>query len=75
LPAISGSAIILDLNPTGVLTMIDWIYASKIAGFGFLTVFVVLGILSFAVWLVSLVMYKTIGKKPAEDSKPKEEKV
>ena len=54
--------------------MIDWIYASKIAGFGFLTVFVVLGILSLAVWLVSLIMYKTIGRKPAEDSKRKEEK-
>ena len=54
--------------------MIDWIYASKIAGFGFLTVFIVLGILSLAVWIVSFIMYKTIGKKPAEDSKPKEEK-
>ena len=54
--------------------MIDWIYASKVAGFGFLTVFIVLGILSFAVWLISLIMYKTIGKKQAEESKPKEEK-
>ena len=54
--------------------MIDWIYATKIAGFGFLTVFIVLGILSLAVWVVSFIMYKTIGKKPAEDSKPKEEK-
>ncbi|MEJ2738932.1 MAG: OadG family protein [Dehalococcoidia bacterium] len=54
--------------------MIDWIFASKIAGFGFLTVFIVLAILSVAVWLVSLIMYKTIGKKPTEESKPKEEK-
>jgi Na+-transporting methylmalonyl-CoA/oxaloacetate decarboxylase gamma subunit len=58
--------------------MIDWIFASKVAGFGFLAVFIVLGILSLAVWLVSLIMYKTIGKnqsagKPG-DAKPKEEK-
>ena len=54
--------------------MIDWIYATKIAGFGFLTVFVVLGLLSFAVWLVSFIMYKTIGRNKKDDSKPKEEK-
>jgi Na+-transporting methylmalonyl-CoA/oxaloacetate decarboxylase gamma subunit len=53
---------------------IDWILASKIAGFGFLTVFIVLAILSVAVWVVSVIMYKTIGKNKAEENKPKEEK-
>ena len=56
------------------LTTIDWTLASQIAGFGFLTVFVVLAVLSLAVWLVSLIMYKTVGKKKTEASKPKEEK-
>jgi Na+-transporting methylmalonyl-CoA/oxaloacetate decarboxylase gamma subunit len=53
---------------------IDWIVASKIAGFGFLTVFAVLAILSVAVWVVSVIMYKTIGKNKTEENKPKEEK-
>jgi Na+-transporting methylmalonyl-CoA/oxaloacetate decarboxylase gamma subunit len=53
---------------------IDWILASKVAGVGFLTVFIVLGILSIAVWIVSIIMYKTIGKNKTEESKPKEEK-
>ena len=53
---------------------IDWIVASKIAGFGFLTVFAVLAILSITIWVVSLIMYKAIGKNKTEENKPKEEK-
>jgi Na+-transporting methylmalonyl-CoA/oxaloacetate decarboxylase gamma subunit len=43
--------------------MVDWGLAGRIAGFGFLTVFVVLGILSLALWLVSLLLYRVVGRR------------
>lgn len=42
--------------------MIDWGFAAQIAGIGFLTVFVVLGILSLVLWLVSLLVPKVVDK-------------
>jgi len=42
--------------------MVDWGFATQIAGIGFLTVFVVLGILSLVLWLVNLLLNKVIGK-------------
>ena len=49
--------------------MIDWLFATQIAGFGFLTVFVVLGILALVLWLVSLVIYRIIGKQGKENKR------
>jgi Na+-transporting methylmalonyl-CoA/oxaloacetate decarboxylase gamma subunit len=43
--------------------MVDWGLAGRIAGFGLLTVFVVLGILSLALWLVSLLLYRVINRR------------
>jgi hypothetical protein len=43
--------------------MIDWGLSTRIAGLGFLTVFVVLGALSLIIWLVSLLLYRIIGKR------------
>jgi len=43
--------------------MIDWGLATRIAGFGFLIVFAVLGILSVTLWLASLVLRKITGKR------------
>jgi Na+-transporting methylmalonyl-CoA/oxaloacetate decarboxylase gamma subunit len=43
--------------------MVDWGLATRIAGFGFLTVFAVLGILSLILWLVSLLLYRVVGKR------------
>jgi Na+-transporting methylmalonyl-CoA/oxaloacetate decarboxylase gamma subunit len=49
--------------------MIDWGLAARIAGFGFLTVFAVLGILSLVLWLISLLLYRVIGsRKKAEQA-------
>ena len=42
--------------------MVDWGFAAQIAGIGFLTVFVVLGILSLVLWLVSLLLNRVTGK-------------
>ena len=42
--------------------MVDWGFAAQIAGVGFLTVFVVLGILSLILWLLSLLLNKVNGK-------------
>jgi len=42
--------------------MVDWGFAAQIAGIGFLTVFVVLGILSLILWLLSLLLNKLTGK-------------
>ncbi|MBC8511610.1 MAG: OadG family protein [Dehalococcoidia bacterium] len=42
--------------------MVDWGFAAQIAGVGFLTVFVVLGILSLILWLLSLLLNKVTGK-------------
>ena len=42
--------------------MVNWGFAAQIAGVGFLTVFVVLGILSLILWLVSLLVPKVVGK-------------
>lgn len=42
--------------------MVDWGFAAQIAGIGFLTVFVVLGILSLVLWLVSLLLNRVAGK-------------
>ena len=42
--------------------MVDWVFAAQIAGIGFLTVFVVLGILSLVLWLVSLLLNRVTGK-------------
>ncbi|MBN2462004.1 MAG: hypothetical protein JXB43_00195 [Dehalococcoidia bacterium] len=41
--------------------MLDWSLAIRIASFGFLTVFAVLGVLSFTLWLVNLAVCKIIG--------------
>jgi len=43
--------------------MIDWGLVVQIAGFGFVTVFVVLSILSLVLWLVSLLIYRVIGRQ------------
>jgi Na+-transporting methylmalonyl-CoA/oxaloacetate decarboxylase gamma subunit len=43
--------------------MVDWGFAAQIAGVGFLTVFVVLGILSLILWLVSLLVPRVLGKR------------
>jgi len=53
--------ICLNLIEENVL-MVDWGFAAQIAGIGFLTVFVVLGILSLVLWLVNLLLNKVIGK-------------
>ncbi len=42
--------------------MVDWGFAAQIAGVGFLTVFVVLGILSLILWLLSLLLNKVTRK-------------
>ena len=42
--------------------MVDWGFAAQIAGVGFLTVFVVLGILSLILWLLSLLLNRVTGK-------------
>ena len=42
--------------------MVDWGFAAKTVGVGFLTVFVVLGILSLVLWLVSLLL-STVTRK------------
>lgn len=50
--------------------MVDWGFAAQIAGIGFLTVFVVLGILSLGLWLVNLLLNKAtrkLGKGKSED--------
>ena len=51
--------------------MTDWAFATQIAGIGFLTVFLVLSILSFILWLVSLLIFKTVGKSKAEEATEK----
>jgi hypothetical protein len=43
--------------------MVDWMEALKVGGIGFATVMVVLGLLSLVLWLASLILYKTIGRK------------
>ena len=45
--------------------MVDWGFAAQIAGIGFLTVFVVLGILSLILWLLNKVTRK-LGKGKSE---------
>ena len=42
--------------------MVDWGFAAQIAGVGFLTVFVVHGILSLILWLLSLLLNKVTRK-------------
>lgn len=42
--------------------MVDWGEAVQIAGIGFLTVFIVLGILSLVLWLMNLLLNKVFGK-------------
>ncbi|HJX03866.1 MAG TPA: OadG family transporter subunit [Dehalococcoidia bacterium] len=43
--------------------MVDWMEALKVGGIGFATVMVVLVLLSLVLWLVSLILYKTISKR------------
>jgi Na+-transporting methylmalonyl-CoA/oxaloacetate decarboxylase gamma subunit len=43
--------------------MTDWGLATRIAGFGFLTVFVVLGVLSLVLWLVSLLLHRVFSRR------------
>jgi len=43
--------------------MIDWGLATRIAGLGFLAVFVVLSALALMLWLVSLLLHRVIGKR------------
>ena len=43
--------------------MTDWGFAAQVAGIGFLTVFVVLGILSLVIWLVSLLILKIVRRQ------------
>jgi hypothetical protein len=42
--------------------MVDWGFAAQIAGVGFLTVFVVLGVLSLVLWLLNVLLNKVTGK-------------
>ena len=42
--------------------MIDWGFAAQVAGIGFLTVFVVLGILALILWVVSLFTNRIVNK-------------
>jgi Na+-transporting methylmalonyl-CoA/oxaloacetate decarboxylase gamma subunit len=46
--------------------MIDWGQALTVGGIGFLTVFVVLGILALALSLVGWLMNRTLNKKTAQ---------
>jgi Na+-transporting methylmalonyl-CoA/oxaloacetate decarboxylase gamma subunit len=48
--------------------MADWLLAGKIAGIGFLTVFVVLCVLSLVLWLVSILLYKVFTKRKVEST-------
>jgi hypothetical protein len=43
--------------------MVDWMEALRVGGIGFVTVISVLCILSLVLWLASLILYKTIGRK------------
>jgi len=43
--------------------MIDWGQALSVGGIGFLTVFVVLGILALVLTFISWLMYRVLGKK------------
>ena len=52
--------------------MVDWGQALRVGGVGFITVFVVLGILSIVMWLVSIIMNKTINR-PKKSVETKEE--
>ena len=44
------------------MSVVNWGFAAQIAGIGFLTVFVVLGILSLVLWLVTLLITKVTGR-------------
>ena len=44
------------------MSVVNWGFAAQIAGVGFLAVFVVLGILSLVLWLLSLLLNKVTGK-------------
>jgi Na+-transporting methylmalonyl-CoA/oxaloacetate decarboxylase gamma subunit len=48
--------------------MVDWILAGKIAGIGFLTVFIVLAVLSLVLWIVSLLLYRVFRKRKVEEA-------
>jgi uncharacterized membrane protein YdbT with pleckstrin-like domain len=42
---------------------IDWHVVTQVAGFGFLVLFIVIGIITLVVWLVSLVISKFYRKQ------------
>ena len=42
--------------------MTDWGFTAQIAGVGFITVFVVLGILSLVLWFMNLLFNKAVDK-------------
>lgn len=42
--------------------MVDWVFAGQIAGIGFLTVFMVLGIMSLVLWLISFIISRLVSK-------------
>ena len=48
--------------------MVDWLLAGKIAGIGFLTVFVVLAVLSLVLWITSILLYRVFTKPKAENA-------
>ena len=43
--------------------MVDWTEALRVGGLGFLTVFLVLVILSLVLWLISMIMYRALHGK------------
>lgn len=49
--------------------MIDWGQALQVSGVGFLTVFVVLGILALVLSFISWLMYRILGKKDKKEVK------
>jgi Na+-transporting methylmalonyl-CoA/oxaloacetate decarboxylase gamma subunit len=52
--------------------MTDWGQALQVGGTGFLTVFIVLGILSLVIWMVSMVMNKLINRPKKSKNTKKE---
>ena len=52
--------------------MVDWGFAAGFAGIGFLTVFVVLGIIALTLWLTGFVLSKASQRGKQEISQEKE---
>jgi hypothetical protein len=50
-----------------MVVMTEWLLAGKIAATGFLTVFVVLCVLSLVLWIISLLLYRVFTKRKVEE--------